>query len=162
MRRSSSSLKQWAAMLGGVVLTAMPQAAQAGSMIEGTWLTPVGSEMTISACVEGYCGYISKIVITDQIRAKYGSAVDSVDTYTDYNNKDPNLKDRPIHGLQILTLRQAASPWSFEGEIYNPEDGNTYAGYIEVKGPDTVILKGCALMVLCQEQEWRRVVGPTE
>jgi uncharacterized protein (DUF2147 family) len=150
------------ALIGGLGLAMLAPAAQAQSMIEGTWLTPVGSEMTISSCVEGFCGYISKIVITDQIRAKYGSAVDQVETYTDHNNRNPDLRHRPMHGLQILTLRQGASPWNFEGEIYNPEDGNTYAGYIEVKGPDTVILKGCALMVLCQEQEWRRVVGPVE
>lgn len=134
-------------------------AAQAGSLIEGTWLTPAQSEMTISACVEGYCGYISKIVITDEIRARYGDAVDSVDTYTDAMNKDPRLRSRPVQGLRILTLRQAGDPWHFEGEIYNPEDGNTYAGYLEVTGPDTMKLKGCAMMVLCQEQEWVRIEG---
>jgi uncharacterized protein (DUF2147 family) len=133
---------------------------QAQAMIEGTWLTPQQSEMTIAACVEGYCGYISKIVITSDIRAKYGDAVDSAVVFTDYNNKDKSLRDRPIDGLQILTLRQGADVLHFEGEIYNPEDGNTYAGYLEVKGPDSMILKGCALMVLCQEQVWTRVAAP--
>lgn len=130
---------------------------QSASIIEGTWLTPQASEMTINACVEGFCGYISKIVINDAIRAKYGDAVDSVDTYTDYNNKDPSLRNRPIQGLKILTLRPGADPWHFEGEIYNPEDGNTYAGFLEVTGPDTMKLTGCALIVICLDQEWTRV-----
>lgn len=137
----------------------LASAASAQSIVEGTWLTPQQSEMTISACVEGLCGYISKIVITDDIRAKYGDAVDTAVVFTDYNNKDPNLKHRPIEGLQILTLRQGADPWHYEGEIYNPEDGNTYAGFLEVTGADSMVLKGCAYIVICVEQEWRRVVS---
>ena len=150
-----------AGLLGAVSLCqfAFAPAASAQGIIAGTWLTPQQSEMTISSCVEGFCGFISKIVITDEIRAKYGDAVDTAVVFTDYNNKDPNLKDRPIEGLQILTLRQGADPWHYEGEIYNPEDGNTYAGYLEVTGPDTMKLKGCAYVVICVEQEWRRVVA---
>lgn len=142
--------------LAGGLLFAAPALAQ-NVNIEGVWLTPSQSEMTISSCVEGYCGYISRIVITDEIRAKYGDEVDTVTNYTDYNNKNPALRDRPVHGLQILTLRAAAKPGSFEGEIYSPEDGNTYDGFLEVVGPDRLKLKGCAMMVFCQEQEWRRV-----
>jgi uncharacterized protein (DUF2147 family) len=144
------------ALLGATLAAALPSLAQAGSLIEGTWLTPQASEMTISACVEGYCGYISKIVITDEIRAKYGDEVDAVAVYTDYNNKDRALRDRPIQGLQILTLRQTDES-HFEGEIYNPEDGNTYMGFLEVKDANVLVLKGCAMMVLCQEQLWRRI-----
>ena len=145
------------ALLAG--LAASPLAtAQNSPTIEGIWVTPSQSEMTIAPCVEGYCGYISKIVITDQIRAKYGDAVDSVDVYTDYNNKDPGLRDRPIQGLKILTL-SAKGARSFEGEIYSPEDGNTYDGFIELLAADRLKLKGCAMMVFCAEQEWQRI-GP--
>ena len=78
-------------------------------------------------------------------------------SYTDVNNKDPNLKSRPIQGLQILTLRPTDNPYYYEGEIYNPEDGNVYAGSVEVLRDDAIKLKGCVLYVLCQEQEWARV-----
>lgn len=147
------------ALAGGVLLLqlAAVSAARAESIIEGVWLTPSQSEMTISACVEGFCGYISKIVITDEIRARYGDEVDSVTAYTDYNNKNPALRNRPIEGLRILTLRAGADAGHFEGEIYSPETGDTYAGAIEVLGPDRIRLKGCAMVVLCQEQEWLRV-----
>lgn len=151
-----SSLRQLA---WGTILTMSAAAPALGqSPLEGVWLTPQQSEMTISACVEGYCGYISKIVITEQTRAKYGDAVDTVEVYTDYNNKNPGLRDRPIQGLQILTLRMKDDR-NYEGEIYSPEDGNTYAGYIELLGPDRLKLKGCTMRVLCAEQEWKRV-GP--
>ncbi len=156
MTNASSSIR---ALIGGfsAALLAAPSLGQSAPGIEGVWLTPSQSEMTISSCVEGFCGYISRIVITDEIRAKYGDGVDAVTNYTDYNNKDPALRDRPIHGLRILTLRAAAEPGHYEGEIYSPEDGNTYAGFIEVVGPDVIKLKGCAMMVLCQEQVWRRI-----
>jgi uncharacterized protein (DUF2147 family) len=148
----------FAGILGaGAGLSAVPSLAQ--SAIEGVWLTPQQSEMTVNACVEGFCGYISKIVITEEIRAKYGPAVDTVTVYTDYNNENPALKDRPIQGLKILTLRQTDAS-HFEGEIYNPEDGKTYDGFIELTGIDTLVLKGCAMRVFCAEQVWQRVALP--
>ena len=147
------------ASISGAALGLAASPAQAQTAIEGVWLTPQQSEMTVNACVEGFCGYISKIVITDAIRAKYGTAVDAVAVYTDYNNENPALKDRPIQGLKILTLRQTDAT-HFEGEIYNPEDGKTYDGFIEVTGIDTLTLKGCAMRVFCAEQEWRRVALP--
>lgn len=135
----------------------MTGAARAEALIEGVWLTPQQAEMTISACVEGFCGYITKVAITDEIRAKYGDGLDQVEVFTDYNNRDPALKARPIQNLQILTLRGTDSPWRFQGEIYSPEDGNTYAGELTILDADRLVLKGCALIVLCQEHIWTRV-----
>ena len=156
--------KQWSGRIGALVVLIASQiiaAAEAApaAIIEGVWLTDTKSEMTIARCVEGYCGYISKIVVPDHIVAKYGDDLKAIgDNFTDYNNKDPGLRQRPIQGLQILTLRPGNNPWLFEGEIYNPEDGNVYSGSVEVLGADSLRLKGCVLYVLCQEQEWTRVL----
>jgi len=152
-------------VLCSLALAGAPGAAPAqepaqapAEIIEGVWLTDSQSEMTIARCLEGFCGYISKIVITEEIVAKYGNDVKAIGTnFTDYNNKDPALRSRPIQGLQILTLRASNSPFVYEGEIYNPEDGNVYAGAVEVTGADSITLKGCVLYVLCQEQQWTRV-----
>jgi uncharacterized protein (DUF2147 family) len=134
--------------------------AAPNSPIEGVWLTTDKSEMTIRPCDEGYCGYISKIVVPDHIIAKYGDGLKALgDNFTDYNNKDPSLRNRPIQGLQILTLRPGNNPLYFEGQIYNPEDGNVYSGSVEMLGADNLKLKGCVLYVLCQEQQWVRVSG---
>ena len=52
--------------LGVVALgLALPAQAMAGALVEGTWVTPDKAEMTIAECHEGYCGTLSKIVITD-------------------------------------------------------------------------------------------------
>ncbi|WP_417309340.1 DUF2147 domain-containing protein, partial [Devosia sp.] len=116
------------------------------------------TEMTIAPCPAGYCGYISKIVVPEE----YGDAVGSlaVEDYVDVNNSDPALRNRPIQGLQILTLGPTGSPSTFEGTIYNPEDGNTYSGAIEIISADRVRLKGCMFKVLCQEEDWTRISAP--
>jgi uncharacterized protein (DUF2147 family) len=136
------------------VLTA--SGAQAQAALEGIWLTPEKSEMTIAACVEGFCGYISKIVITEEIRAEFGPEVDAMETYVDAMNPDEALQNRPIQGLQILTLA-VQDENTFVGEIYSPKDGSTYTGELTVIDANTLNLKGCAFGVFCQEQRWTRV-----
>ncbi len=93
------------------------------------WLTTAQTELTIVACPIGYCGSISKIVIPEAIKQQYGDQLELIDpaAFTDANNKDPALQGRPIQGLQILALRQTGNPMFYEGEIYNPEDGNIYS-----------------------------------
>ncbi|HEY9012762.1 MAG TPA: DUF2147 domain-containing protein [Devosia sp.] len=133
--------------------------ASAAALIEGVWQTPDQAQMTIEQCEAGLCGKLSKIVITEQHSKQYGVQAESIriEDITDVFNKDPQKRDRPMLGLQILTLKATDNPWRFEGEIYNPQDGNTYTGEIKVRDADSIVLKGCALYVLCQEQTWTRV-----
>jgi uncharacterized protein (DUF2147 family) len=140
-------------------LAAMPATALGESLVEGVWRTPEQAEMTIAPCEHGFCGTLSKIVITEQHTQAYGAAAESieVEALTDLLNERPELRSRPMLGLNILTLRATDNPWYFEGDIYNPGDGKTYTGTIEVQGPGSLKLKGCAFYVLCQEQQWVRV-----
>jgi uncharacterized protein (DUF2147 family) len=81
-----------------------------------------------------------------------------VESFTDYNNKDPLLRSRPMLGLQILTLRPGSKPGIYDGEIYNPQDGNTYSGYVEMLSLDQARLNGCVLFnVICRGEDWVRV-----
>jgi uncharacterized protein (DUF2147 family) len=139
----------------GPASAAVPQAP-----VEGVWLTDSQTELTITTCSQGFCGYISRIVVPDDVRKQYGDQIEQLSTadYVDINNKDPKLRNRPIQGLQILTLHVAGNPRHYEGEIYNPQDGNVYSGAVDVMGADTIKLKGCWLYVLCQEQQWSRVL----
>ena len=161
-----AGIKGWrrlsALMFTAVVQLATASAAAPPAAVEGVWLTDTRTEMTIAACPQGYCGYISKIVVPERIRKQVGTAIDEIDPsqFTDVNNKDPRLKTRPIQGLQILTLKPTGNANYYEGEIYNPEDGNIYAGSVEVMAANSIRLKGCVLYVLCQEQLWARVPPP--
>lgn len=150
--------KRGLALAAAVLLPMIPAGAFAGALIEGTWVTPDQAEMTIAPCPEGLCGTLSKIVITQDHVNQYGVDASSIriEDLTDALNEDPALRDRPMLGLQILTLRATDNPWQFTGEIYNPQDGKTYTGEMKVMGADSVALKGCALYILCQEQTWVR------
>ena len=130
--------------------------------IEGIWQTQELSEVTIALCPHGFCGTLSKIVVprkglTDE---EYAAAqAMPVESFTDMRNPDPALRSRPMLGLQILTLLTSTKPNIYDGEIYNPQDGNIYSGYVEMLGPDLLKLNGCVLYnLICQGQDWVRVI----
>ena len=131
--------------------------------IDGTWLTQAKSEITIAECPDGFCGDLSKIVVPEDIYKANKKAIDSIGAtnFTDLMNKDPALRTRPIMGLQIVTLHAGDKPNIYDGAIYNPQDGNTYSGYVEVLGADKIKLNGCILYnIICKGEEWTRVPPP--
>lgn len=154
----------------GSALAAEPTAPEAAapaapmSPVEGVWLTEAKSELTVSACPDGFCGSITKIVVPEDIYKQNKAAIETMggaDRATDVMNKDPSLRSRPILGLQILTLHAGNKPQIFDGTIYNPQDGNTYSGYVEVLGPDKIRLNGCILYnTICRGEDWTRVPQP--
>ena len=134
-------------------------------IIEGTWLTAAKSEVTVAPCDNEYCGNISKIVVPADILKKDKSQIEALGTsnFTDLMNKDPSLRTRPILGLTILKLQPSDKPTIFNGQIYNPQDGNTYSGYVEVLGPDKIRLNGCILYnVICKGEDWTRTSDEPE
>lgn len=151
----------WAIALVFGALSLDGAQAQAPYPIEGTWQTALLSEVTIAPCPEGLCGYLSRIVVPEGVLSgaeAEAAAAMRPEEFFDYRNKDPALRDRPMLGLQILTLRPGSKMHIFDGEVYNPEDGNTYSGYMEMLGPDLVRLNGCVMFnVICRGEDWVRV-----
>lgn len=147
-------------MLMGLAGLSPATSAQTAMPIEGVWLTKQLSEVTIERCEAGFCGRISKIVVPPGA-LKPGEDISGipVESFTDQRNKDPALRERPILGLQILTLVDGAkAPHVYDGQIYNPEDGNTYSGYVEMLSEDAMRLNGCVLFnVVCRGEDWVRV-----
>ena len=129
--------------------------------IEGVWRTQNGTEVTITSCDEGYCGYLSKIVVPPEYFARYGKLLEdlSVEQYFDFNNKDPALRNRRVLGLRIVTMRPGGNPSRYTGELYNAADGNTYEGSLEQLGADQLRVTGCVLVVFCSGEDWVRVPG---
>jgi uncharacterized protein (DUF2147 family) len=143
-------------------LAQSPEAAPL-SPIEGVWASQSQTEITIAPCEAGYCGTISRIVVPEDIAAANKDALASMseDQFFDAFNKDPALRTRPIKGLQILTLKAGDKPYVFDGDIYNPQDGNTYSGYMEIIQPDLIRLNGCVLYnLICKGEDWTRVPTP--
>ncbi|MHA6298869.1 DUF2147 domain-containing protein [Devosia sp. CAU 1758] len=160
----NKQVSQW---LAGAALMSVAGAAQAQEpavipeAVEGVWRTKLASEVTISPCESGFCGYLSHIVVPEGLLSgaeAEAAAAMAPEEFFDYRNEDPSLRNRPMLGLQLLTLWQGNESDIYDGKIYNPEDGKTYTGYIEMIDPDTLRLNGCVLFnVVCRGEDWTRV-----
>jgi len=76
----------------------------------------------------------------------------------DTNNADPSLRARPLIGLSILSGLKPRIDGGWSGQIYNPEDGQTYRATLRRVGADTLEVEGCVL-VLCKKQVWRKATA---
>lgn len=122
--------------------------ARASSGVIGVWKTPVdgGSTVRIDPCGEWVCG---RVLSSPRIaRFPYQK---------DVRNRDVALRGRPIAGLLILKLRSLGPNRWGDGWVYDPQDGGTYKGAVEVTGPGRMRLRGCIVAPLCQTQTWTRV-----
>ena len=73
-----------------------------------------------------------------------------------------NSEDQASIGTVILRGAQKTGPNEWKGKLYNAEDGQTYDGFITIKKPDELTLKGCLWGVLCSGETWKRVsAGPS-
>ena len=138
-------------LVAGMILgsTLLPGSVQAE--VVGVWVTKdEKSHVRIEACGKTLCGIVVWLKEPND---------ENDAPKRDRNNADKSLRDRPIVGLDLLSgfrLDAAAANAWVDGEIYNPEDGKTYAAEIAQQGSDRLLVKGC-VWLFCNEQTWRRV-----
>jgi uncharacterized protein (DUF2147 family) len=108
--------------------------------IVGTYVNESGgTKVRLSECEAGICGTI----------------VWMKNPVNDVNNPDASKHDRPVVGLQAVTLKSTGSG-SYTGSLYDTESGKTYAGKAKFSEA-SVQLSGCVLGgLLCKSQTWRR------
>jgi len=128
------------AIPAAVALSATPAAAQRS--IDGTYVDSGGyTEITVGPCGNSRCGEITRIV-----RRKPG------EPDNDVHNDNPALRDRPILGIRILhDLVWDDGAW--RGEVYNPEDGETYRTEVRPGANGSLEVKGC-VAVFCRTRVW--------
>src|SRR5258706_12750691 len=134
------------------ILTALlgaPSAkAEAGLDPTGIWLTQAGdAKVRISKCGGGICGVVTWL--KDPINPATGKP------QVDDKNPNPSLATRPMIGLPLFSGMHPSGPNRWSGQIYNADDGNSYASNISVSGPDTLRVEGCVGM-LCGGETWTR------
>src|ERR1700751_1755153 len=79
----------------------------------------------------------------------------------DTNNPDPAKQSRPPLGMPILLdMKKKPGADSWEGQVYNAKDGQTYASTITPHGADQLEIQGCVLGFLCGGETWTRVGPP--
>src|SRR5690242_17193276 len=79
----------------------------------------------------------------------------------DSNNPDVSKKNRPTLGMPILIdMKKKAGTDSWEGQVYNAKDGQTYSASITPTDADHLEIKGCVMGFLCGGETWSRVAPP--
>ena len=134
------------AMFAAVAAVALSGQAFAAD-VAGVWQTPTaGGQVEISHCGDHLCG---KLLTSNNIKAN--------PELKDVRNKDEAQRGRLLKGLPMLSgFKGGPTKWT-DGKVYNPDDGGTYSGTIEMLSTDTLKLKGCIVVPLCTTQEWTRV-----
>jgi uncharacterized protein (DUF2147 family) len=129
-------------------LAAAPARAEAGGEASGIWLTQAGdAKVRVSKCGAGICGVIVWLrTPIDPATAK--PAVDD-------KNPNPALARRPMIGLPLFSGMQPSGPNRWSGQIYNADDGSSYASNVSVSDPDSLRVEGC-VGPLCGGENWSR------
>lgn len=128
-------------------LSSMAQATE--DPVIGTWWNvKKTAHITIAPCEKSVCGKISWMNEPNN---------DDGSPKRDINNDEEELRDRTILGMQIIGGFEREEPgvWD-DGDIYNPEDGNTYSSNMAITKEGNLAVEGCVLF-LCQEQVWEPV-----
>jgi uncharacterized protein (DUF2147 family) len=150
--RESSRRPVSAALLGVVLgLLALPRGAHAATAV-GLWYAEGGAaQVEVYACGEQLCGRVV------WLRSPFDE--DGCEL-RDRSNPDPELRDRPIIGIEVLTgLRRASADREWTGgAIYDPVSGRTYRCTLEVVGENRVQLQGyIGVPLLGRTTTWIRV-----
>jgi uncharacterized protein (DUF2147 family) len=79
----------------------------------------------------------------------------------DNNNPDASKRNRPTLGMPILLdMKKENGTDSWQGQVYNAKDGQTYASSITPTDTSHLAIRGCVLGFLCGGETWTRVGPP--
>jgi len=139
-------------IIAAAAMLVVPAPAHAGDPT-GLWLTQNrAAKVQIFHCGESICGTIAWL--SQPIDAASGKPM------TDKFNADLNLRRRPMIGVEIFhRLRRSGEADKWVGRIYNPEDGSTYDGSIELAGSAQLKVRGC-VWIYCETESWTRNSEP--
>ena len=142
-----SMTSRFAALI--VLLAALLGATAAHAQsADGIWLTQAGdARVKIGKCGGGICGNVV------WLREPHDTATGQ--PATDSKNPNPALARRPMIGLPLFSGMQPSGPNKWSGQIYNADDGSTYASSVSVTGAETLRVEGC-VGALCGGETWTR------
>jgi uncharacterized protein (DUF2147 family) len=108
--------------------------------IVGTYVNDSGrTKVRLRECDAGVCGTV----------------VWMKEPVDDVNNPDISKRDRPVVGLQAVTLKSTGNG-TYSGTLYDTESGKTYSGKAKFSAQG-VELSGCVLGgLICKTSVWLR------
>ena len=136
------------AILATLVVATPAKAQNAAGSPDGIWLTQAGdAKVRVSRCGAGICGVV--VWLKEPIDPLTGKPE------VDDKNPNPALAKRPIIGLSLFSGMRPAGPSQWSGQIYNADDGKSYASKVSVTAPGALKVEGC-VGVLCGSEDWSR------
>ena len=146
-KRMTVTFRLLIAMLG-VLLSATVANAQASEDPTGIWLTQAGdARVRVARCGSAICGTV--IGLRDKLDPQTGKPA------IDDKNPDPAKRNRSMIGLSIFIDMRQAGPNKWSGQIYNSDDGKTYASNVSLAGSDSLKVEGC-VGAFCGSETWTR------
>lgn len=127
--------------LMGVAIAAMPVAPLAAAVpIDGKWTNPKRSVVIdMSPCGPSWCGKVISANAKAKASAEEGGTANLV-------------------GRNLLTGFRPDGKGGWVGRVFLPKRNIHATGTIRMAGPNTIVVKGCAIAgMLCKEQRWTRI-----
>jgi len=115
----------------------------------GLWRADDGGTTRIARCGPALCATLVSVV--PAIDPDTGKPM------TDKFNPDPAKRSRPLVGVQVLIGMHPDGPGKWAGRLYNPDDGEIYAGSLIEQGPNSIRIEGCTPLGLCGGEDLARV-----
>lgn len=127
-------MTQGFAIIGALLLAAMATPAVASQSLEGRWVNAKRSVIVnVTRCGNAYCAAVSWASARN--RAKGASP-----------------------GTQVLSDMRPQGGGIYKGRAFEPKRKISGSATVRQLGPDTMVVKGCAVAgLLCKEQRWTRV-----
>ena len=134
-------MKQLFTSIALLALTAVaaPAAASAGAPFEGRWTNAKRSVIIeVAPCGSAYCGTVVWASPKTKANARKGGTENLIGT-------------RLIEGIR------PDGKGGYKGRGFVPKQNIHASATIRKAGPNTMVVKGCALAVICKEQRWTKV-----
>ncbi len=132
-------MKQIFTGLAALSLVAVSTPAAASSPFEGRWANPKKSMIIqVAPCGPAYCGTVVWATEKAKANARKGGTMNLI-------------------GTRLITGVKPTGKGTFKGRGFVPKQNITAPATIRVAGPNTMMVKGCALGLICKEQRWTRV-----
>jgi uncharacterized protein (DUF2147 family) len=120
--------------IAGIFSVVLSGLALADEGANGVWKLNSGKvTVRIMPCGASLCGAI--VGLAKPLDKKGRPKVDK-------KNPNESLRNRPLMGLPILANMKPAGENSWQGTIYNADDGRTYSSYMKLSG-NSMKVKGC-------------------
>jgi uncharacterized protein (DUF2147 family) len=121
--------------------------------LQGVWLTEdKDAALTITNCGGQLCG---RIIWLESATDRSGAL------RLDQNNPDLAKQTQRVCGLVVISGLKPSGPDTWDGSVYNPQDGQTYSGNITVLSDKALKVRAyIGLPIFGRSQTWTRVNSP--